>query len=85
MSSREFAEWQAFARLQPFGARREDERAGTIAAAIVNVYKKKSAKPFSWRKFFPAYVDQSPGSRWQALLSKVLGINAALGGEDTRL
>ena len=35
MTSAEFAEWVAFAGLEPFGSRVEDLRAGTIASACV--------------------------------------------------
>jgi hypothetical protein len=36
MSSREFAEWMAFSRLQPFGEWRKDYRIATLAAVLVN-------------------------------------------------
>ncbi len=42
-TSRELAEWQAFARLEPFGPRREDVRAGTIAATVYNMNRGKDA------------------------------------------
>lgn len=83
MDAREFAEWYAYAMLEPFGQTREDQRAGTIASAIVNVHTRKGAKIVTWRDFFPL-----PGAReeldWQSLLAKVESVNSALGGTDER-
>jgi hypothetical protein len=84
MDAREFAEWIAYARIQPFGELRDDQRAGAIASAIVNTHIKKNAKPFTWRSFFPTYDDRNPSNTWQDLLSKVIGFNRNLGGKDER-
>jgi hypothetical protein len=51
MSSREFAEWQAFASIDgPIGEERADIRMGIQAAATVNVYAEKGqgAKPIDF-------------------------------------
>ncbi len=57
MSSREFAEWMAYYRLEPFGDERADLRAGTIAAPLLNMWAAKGsakAKPSDWiMKFGP--------------------------------
>lgn len=84
MSAREFAEWIAYSRIQPFGEARNDERFGTIAASIVNVYRKKGRKPLDWRTFFPTYDQRKPNRDWRDLLTKVEGLVKALGGEDKR-
>lgn len=57
MSSHEFAEWMAFARLQPFGEWRDDWRMATLAATIVNVMtrSKESDKTYSAEDFMPDF------------------------------
>lgn len=60
MSSAEFAEWQAFAALEPFGPAREDERAGQVAAVIANVNRPKGHEPFTPASFFPNLVEERP-------------------------
>lgn len=54
ISSAEFAEWVAFAQLEPFGSSREDTRAGVVAALIANVNRdaEKRATPFEPADFF---------------------------------
>lgn len=65
ISSVEFAEWQAYAMLEPFGGERDDERAGVVAATMANLqldpkeldpeYRDvpKRTKPFGIRDFLP--------------------------------
>lgn len=76
MSSREFAEWLAYYQIQPFGENRADERSGTIAAAIVNVHRKKGVKPLNWLHFFPPDSERNPVRGWQGLLDKAAAIVA---------
>jgi hypothetical protein len=45
ISSREFAEWMAYDRLEPFGVVRGDLQAGIVASTLVNIHKKKDAAP----------------------------------------
>lgn len=84
MDAREFAEWIAYDMIEPFGGNREDQRAGTIVSAIVNVNKKKGSKPAQWSDFLPPYEKRKPITDWRDLLSKVEALNVALGGEDRR-
>lgn len=54
MSSVEFAEWQAFERLEgELGPARDDWRAAMIAAVIANVNKDKGRKAFEPGDFIP--------------------------------
>jgi hypothetical protein len=55
MSSHEFAEWAAYAQIEPFGPTRADLRTGILAALIAEVYRdrKKRAKPYSPAEFMP--------------------------------
>lgn len=50
-----FFTWKAFFTSNPWGERRDDLRAGTIAALIANVNRdsKKAPKPFTPEDFFP--------------------------------
>lgn len=45
MSAAEFAEWQAFDRLEPIGSRREDMRMAVLAALIANQWRGKETEP----------------------------------------
>ena len=54
-SSRDVAEWMAYASIEPFGEERADLRAGIIASVIANVNRdpKKRATPFTPQDFMP--------------------------------
>lgn len=53
MSSREFAEWMAFYRIQPFGEWRRDLRMAMLAAQITNVMTRtKDSDPVTDPKVF---------------------------------
>lgn len=51
MSSREFTEWMAYARVEPFGETIADIRAGVVAALLVPTRKGRRGK--SPADFFP--------------------------------
>lgn len=57
VSSREFAEWMAYATLEPFGPEREDQRAGVVAATLANINRdsKLRPEPYSVEDFFPRH------------------------------
>ena len=46
MTSREFAEWMAYWRIEPWGALQEDHRAGLICSTLCNIHRKQGQKPF---------------------------------------
>lgn len=56
MTSREFAEWQAFFDLHPFGPLWADIRAASLQALIaeINRDRKKRRQPFGLDDFMPA-------------------------------
>jgi len=83
MDAREFAEWIAYCDIEPFGGTREDQRAGIIAAAIVNQYRKPGSA-LDWTDFLPLYETRNPPEDWRDLLRRVELINQMLGGEDRR-
>ena len=55
IDAHEFAEWMAYAYLEPFGPEREDARAGEVAAVIANVNRDPKSNPEPWTPadFFP--------------------------------
>jgi len=86
ISSYEFAEWQAYAELEPFGETRADMRAGTIAATIANTQRtKKHQKVWQWDDLIPQPEKRirEPQTMEQQL-QIVEGLNAAFGGLDLR-
>lgn len=52
IDSKELSEWMAYARMEPFGAVREDYRAGIISTILASAHGKKGAH-FSPETFFP--------------------------------
>ena len=54
ISSQEFTEWMAFARLHPFGEWRADLRAGIVASTIANVNRGKG-KAYKPSDFMPDF------------------------------
>lgn len=83
MSSREFAEWQAFERIDgPLGGARGDVHAAMISAAIVNANRSKGpARQMS--EFLPrwdkgAKAEQTPEQMWAAAKA----ITARFGGTN---
>lgn len=93
MSSREFSEWMAYDRVDPFGPRRDDLRAGSIAAMIANVNRdsQRHPEPFTADEFAirfepPEDIDEAEAVAENAdrLLSVVEQLNKLFGGQDLR-
>ena len=60
LEASELNEWMAFFNMEPWGAVREDYRAGVIAATLVNVNGgKKGGKPADATDFFKLYTEHS--------------------------
>jgi hypothetical protein len=51
MSSREFAEWMAFYRIEPFGDQRADMRSAIVASTMANLLGKKKFAPADFMLF----------------------------------
>lgn len=83
ISSTEFAEWQAYDKIEPFGADRFPEYFGTIAATIVNVQRAKGKKALQWFDFFPPY-GETKHQTTEDQISIVEMLNEAFGGKDIR-
>lgn len=89
MDSREFAEWMAFARLEPIGERRGDWQAAAIAVTIANANRdtKKRKEPFAVSDFLLRFgtADEEPEKQtWQEQLRIAEMLNVAFGGVDLR-
>lgn len=60
VDSAEFAAWQAYALLEPFGEERADLRAGIIASTIANVNRGRATPPFRPKDFMPEFRRRPP-------------------------
>lgn len=83
MSSLEFTEWIAYAKLEPFGERRADWRAAQIVAMLANVNRGKGQRAYEVKDFLLQFGRPEPQS-WEHQLRIVEALNAAFGGEDLR-
>ena len=95
MSSREFAEWLAFAGLEPLGDARGDLQAAIIAATVANMLRGKDSKAVGIEDMLPRF-DEAPveaeedldpeiqATRVAQQLAAVEAWNTALGGRDLR-
>lgn len=67
LDAREFAEWQAFDRLEPIGAPAADLRAGIIAANVANAARtRRRGKPYVPKDFMPNLLREEKEA-WRAL------------------
>ncbi len=75
--SRQFAEWQAYYELEPWGEERADLRAGIIASTIANVNRGKGQKAFSPGDFMPEFAKPPPKPQTPAEMFAVMTTFAA--------
>ena len=66
VDSRELAEWRAYERIEPFGEKRADARAGMVASVMANAWKGKDQKAFTPEDFMPEYDKPQQAADWQA-------------------
>jgi len=76
MSSAEFSGWLRYAELEPFGPRREDERAGVVASLIANIARVLSSTgahgdPVRPADFFPELAEPTPKPEPADLLTQI--------------
>ena len=74
MSAREFAEWMAYAKLEPFGEERADLRAGIISSVIAAVNTPKGKRRPKPSDVMPQFEKQRPSEA--ELGQKILGVFA---------
>lgn len=78
ISSQQFAEWQAYTKLEPWGEERGDLRAGIVASTIANVNRStKSTRAFRPQDFMPDFEIDDDEAAAARLLARA---KAALGG-----
>lgn len=92
MSSKEFSRWMAYDRIDPFGPRRDDLRAGKIAATFAEIHRdrQRHPEPFTADEFAIHFeapeeeIEEAEAADPDVLLQKVLALNAIFGGKDLR-
>ena len=74
LTARQFAEWQQFYMMDPFGDQRADLRAGIIASALSNRWRGKHEQPLKPVDFMPYHKEpeQTP-EEIQRTLRSILG------------
>ena len=87
ISAPELAEWWAFYRLEPFGAKVNRKGHALTAMVVANANRKKGAKPFKESDFMHDFVEIRGPRRpqtWQEQLAIVEQLNKQMGGKDLR-
>jgi len=75
MSSHEFAEWMAYARIEPFGEYRADLRAALITSTMANAWRGSKSKAYKIKDFLLNFEPPKQQS-WQemkSMLKKLVG------------
>lgn len=81
MSSREFTEWLAYSRLEPFGPEADDQRIAQLMALIANVNRdpKRRKTPWTPEDFLPRRGPRPAGTQ-DDLRPRIDAAMAAFGG-----
>lgn len=58
ISSKEFSEWVAYNKIDPFGQDRNDLGAAIISATVCNVNRSKGSRPYKPADFMPDFGNQ---------------------------
>jgi hypothetical protein len=84
LTSKQFAEWIAYGKIEPFDERRADYRIANLMALTANVHRdpKKRRRPFTSADFMPKFGDEGQPA-WQRLLEKVKHVNQIFGGGES--
>jgi len=76
ITSRQFAEWMAYSRLEPWGEDRDDLRMGIMASVIANSNRGKGKKPYKPQDFMPNFEPEDEAAAIERIrenLRKTLG------------
>lgn len=84
MSSREFSEWMAFYRLEPFGSEIELFGHGITASTVYNVNRGKNKKALDPSDFVPNFEEEARPKTMTELIAHVERMNKMFGGTDER-
>ncbi|HWO99203.1 MAG TPA: DUF4035 domain-containing protein [Methylococcus sp.] len=62
MSAEEHGDWEAYARIEPFGEERADLRSAMIAALLANIHRDgdRHPEPFQIADFLPRFGSHEP-------------------------
>lgn len=82
ISSQEFVEWQAYARLDPFGSERGDVQAAVVAQTVANANRGPKTPAYKLEDFVLKF-DQPDALSPEDLRAKVKAIHAMFGGSKT--
>lgn len=78
MTSREFAEWVAYSRIEPFGQPRQDYGHALVASVIYNMLRDSKASPMQPDDFVPIFNEfdlaEREDAQQEALRSKLEGM-----------
>lgn len=78
MSAEMFAEWAAYAEIEPWGEERADLRAGIVSSVIANTHRGKG-QPLTPKDFMPTFdAPVTEAQPWEVLLEKAKAITAAM-------
>jgi len=77
ISSRDFAGWMAYSRLEPWGEERDDLRMGIIASTIANANRPKNRKAYTPADFMPDFEIETEEQAQARLMARAF---SALGG-----
>ncbi len=76
ITSKQFAEWMAYSRLEPWGEKRDDLRMGIVASTVANVNRGRNQKPYRPQDFMPSFEPETEEQAAERLIAKA---RAALG------
>ena len=83
MSSKEFVEWMAYYRLEPFGDARADIRAAMICKVLADINTPKGKAHAALEDFMPRFEQPEPQEP-DVMMAQVAMANMAFGGLDLR-
>lgn len=72
MDSREFCDWLAYDRVDPFGETRADLRAAMIASVIANANRGKSQRAFKVEDFLLDFSGERKRQDWMEMQANLL-------------
>jgi hypothetical protein len=83
MDGAQFAEWMAYAGLEPFGEERADLRAGIVASTTANVWRARNKKPLTPRDFMPRFGKKplDPKTRVKVEVARAMAWVMSVGGK----
>lgn len=71
LTAKQFFEWEAYARLEPFDEVREDYRAASIVTMIANVNRGVKQQPYRYKDFLLNFEEQEAKSQQQTVEQQI--------------